>query len=105
MPRDTAGTAFGRTAGFGAVERRLLAAMPVHAVTGCSREDGLPERLLVEAGRLPAAGRDSGLVALPGRHRTTASSTRASNRVWRADDVAGGAGPAVERADLSLLWN
>jgi len=37
--------------------------------------------------------------------RTTTSPTRASNQVWRADDAAGGAGPAAERADLSLPWN
>jgi hypothetical protein len=64
MTHDTAGTAMSGTAGFGAVERRLLAPMPLHAVTDRHGEDGLRERLLIEAGRLPAAGRERVRVAL-----------------------------------------
>lgn len=38
-------------------ERRLLAAMPLHAVTVLHGENGLRERLLLESGRFPAADR------------------------------------------------
>jgi hypothetical protein len=64
MRCDTAGTAITGTAGFAAVGRRLLAAMPPRAVTGCYGQDGPRERLLIEAGRLPAAGRGRVMVAL-----------------------------------------
>jgi hypothetical protein len=47
----TAGPAPGETAGSGAAERRLLAVMPLHAITACYGEAGLRERLLIEAGR------------------------------------------------------
>jgi hypothetical protein len=40
------------------LEGRLLAAMPLHAITAVYGEDGLRERLLIEAGRLPGAQRD-----------------------------------------------
>jgi hypothetical protein len=39
-------------------ERRLLAAMPLHAITAVYGEVGLRERLLIEAGRFPGAQRD-----------------------------------------------
>ena len=42
----------------GAVEGRLLATMPLHAITAVYGEDGLRERLLIEAGRFPGAQRD-----------------------------------------------
>jgi hypothetical protein len=40
------------------VEGRLLATMPLHAITAVYGEDGLRERLLIEAGRFPGAQRD-----------------------------------------------
>ena len=43
--------------GLSPVERRLLAMMPLHAITAVHGEDGLRERLLIEAGRFPAAER------------------------------------------------
>jgi hypothetical protein len=36
-------------------ERRLLAAMPLHAITSVHGEAGLRERLLMELGQFPAA--------------------------------------------------
>lgn len=45
-------------------ERRLLAAMPLHAVTAIHGESGLRERLLIETGRLPDAQRAQIEVAL-----------------------------------------
>jgi hypothetical protein len=44
-------------AGLSAAEQRLLATMPLHAITVIHGEDGLRERLLTEAGRFPAAER------------------------------------------------
>lgn len=41
----------------GTMEERLLAAMPLHAITAIHGEDGLRARLLIEAGRFPAAER------------------------------------------------
>jgi hypothetical protein len=64
---ETAGSPPGATITFGAVERRLLAAMPLHAITACYGEGGLRERLLIEVGRLPAADR-CGVVTPPARH-------------------------------------
>ena len=40
-----------------APERRLLMAMPLHAITVLHGEDGLRERLLLESGRFPAGAR------------------------------------------------
>ena len=57
-PHDTVRPAPGGAIAFGAAKRRLLAAMPLHAITSSCCEDGLRERLLIEAGRLPAADRD-----------------------------------------------
>ena len=42
----------------GTVEGRLLATMPLHAITAVYGEDGLRERLLTETRRFPAAERD-----------------------------------------------
>jgi len=55
-PRDSARPVPGG-AGLSAAERRLLVTMPLHAITAVHGEGGLRERLLIEAGRLPAAGR------------------------------------------------
>lgn len=73
---DTAGSRPGAAIAFGAAERRLLAAMPLHAITACYGEDGLRERLLIEAGRLPAADRDRVLVALAWMGRLHAGDRR-----------------------------
>jgi hypothetical protein len=40
------------------LEGRLLVTMPLHAITAVYGDDGLRERLLIEAGRLPGAQRD-----------------------------------------------
>jgi hypothetical protein len=47
-----------------APERRLLAAMPLHAITVLHGEDGLRERLLLESGRFPAGERGRVVAAL-----------------------------------------
>ena len=39
-------------------EMRLLAVMPLHAITAIHGEDGLRDRLVIEIGRFPAAERD-----------------------------------------------
>jgi hypothetical protein len=44
-------------AGLDTAEGRLLAAMPLHAITAIHGEDGLRARLLIEVGRFPAAER------------------------------------------------
>ena len=72
----TAGPAPGLTAGSGAAERRMLAVMPLHAITVCYGEAGLRERLLIEAGRLPAADRERLLVALAWMARLHAGDRR-----------------------------
>jgi hypothetical protein len=43
--------------GLSAPERRLLATMPLHAITSVHGQAGLCERLLIEIGRFPAADR------------------------------------------------
>ena len=43
--------------GLGPAERRLLAAMPLHAITSVHGEAGLRERLLMEIAAFPAAER------------------------------------------------
>jgi hypothetical protein len=40
------------------LEGRLLATMPLHAITAVYGEDGLRERLLIEPWRFPGAQRD-----------------------------------------------
>jgi hypothetical protein len=45
----------GEVVGLGTVERRLLAKMPLHAISSRYGEAGLRERLLVEAARFPGA--------------------------------------------------
>lgn len=60
---ETAGPAPGQGTGFGAAEWRLLAVMPLQAITTGYGQDGLAERLLAEAGALPAADRDRVLAA------------------------------------------
>jgi hypothetical protein len=50
--------------------------MPLHAVTDRYGEEGLRERLLIEAGRLPADGRERVLVALEWMGRLHAGDRR-----------------------------
>ena len=45
-------------AGLDTAEGRLLATMPLHAISAVYGEGGLRERLLIEAGRFPGAQRD-----------------------------------------------
>jgi hypothetical protein len=52
-PHDTAKLVPG---GLSVAERRLLATMPLHAITAVHGEAGLRERLLTEAGRFPGEG-------------------------------------------------
>jgi hypothetical protein len=54
---DSAKLTLQNRAGFGAAERRLLATMPLHAITSVHGQAGLCERLLIEIGRFPAADR------------------------------------------------
>lgn len=42
-----------------ATERRLVASMPLHAITSVDGEAGLRERLFIEIAQFPAAGRSS----------------------------------------------
>lgn len=56
-PHDTAKPSPDETR-LSTLDGRLLAIMPLHAITMLYGEDGLRERLLIEAGRLPGAQRD-----------------------------------------------
>jgi hypothetical protein len=47
----------GTPIGLSPAERRLLATMRLHAITSVHGEDGLRERLLIEAGRFPSSDR------------------------------------------------
>ena len=49
-------------------EMRLLAVMPLHAITAIHGEDGLRDRLVIEIGRFPAAERDRVDAALTPAH-------------------------------------
>jgi hypothetical protein len=57
MAEGTARLAAEAPVGLDAAERRLLAMMPLHAITSVHGEAGLRERLLLEIGRFPAADR------------------------------------------------
>jgi len=48
----------GTSQGMSPSERRLLATMPLHAITALHGEAGLRERLAIEAGSFPSADRD-----------------------------------------------
>jgi hypothetical protein len=69
-PRDTTNTAPDGT-WLSTPQGRLLATMPLHAITVVCGEDGLRERLLIEAGRFPGAQRDrigAALALMPRLH-------------------------------------
>lgn len=53
----TAKLASDTTTGLSAAERRLLAQMPLHAITSVHGQAGLRERLLTEIAQFPAADR------------------------------------------------
>jgi (p)ppGpp synthase/HD superfamily hydrolase len=56
-PHDTAKPVPNEAATPDTPERRLLATMRLHTITSVHGEDGLRERLLIEAGRFPATDR------------------------------------------------
>jgi hypothetical protein len=51
-------SAAGPLAGLGSAERRLLAEMPLHAITSVHGEVGLRERLAIEIAGMPSADRE-----------------------------------------------
>ena len=57
MAEQTAGLMPGADVDLGPAERRLLAGMPLHAITSVHGEAGLRERLLIEIAQFPAADR------------------------------------------------
>ena len=57
MAEQTAGLMPGADVELGPAERRLLAGMPLHAITSVHGEAGLRERLLMEIAQFPAADR------------------------------------------------
>ena len=69
MAEETAGLISGPSPDLDPAERRLLAAMPLHAITSVHGQAGLRERLLMEIERFPAAdsGRARDALALAGR--------------------------------------
>ena len=69
MAEQTAGLMSGADMRLGPAERRLLAVMPLHAITSVHGEDGLRERLLMEIAEFPAAdrGRATDALALASR--------------------------------------
>ena len=69
MAEQTAGLMPGADVELGSAERRLLAGMPLHAITSVHGETGLRERLLMEIAQFPAAdrGRAAGALALASR--------------------------------------
>ena len=64
MSKETAGLIPGPDPDLDPAERRLLAAMPLHAITSVHGQAGLRERLLLEIERIPAADRDRAQDAL-----------------------------------------
>ena len=64
MAEETAGLTSGPDSDLDPAERRLLAAMPLHAITSVHGQAGLRERLLIETERVPAADRDRARDAL-----------------------------------------
>jgi len=69
VAEETAGLISGPDPDLDPAERRLLAQMPLHAITSVHGEAGLRERLLMEIERLPAADRHRAqdALALAGR--------------------------------------
>jgi len=60
----------------GSAERRLLAQMPLHAITSVHGEAGLRERLAIELAAFPAAGRERVIQALELASRLHAADRR-----------------------------
>jgi hypothetical protein len=69
VAEETAGQLSGPDPDLDPAERRLLAAMPLHAITSVHGETGLRERLLIEIEQFPAADRSRArdALALAGR--------------------------------------
>ena len=69
MAEETAGLVSGPDPDLDPAERRLLAQMPLHAITSVHGQGGLRERLLMEIDRFGAAdcGRTRDALALAGR--------------------------------------
>ena len=63
-------------------ERRLLAAMPLHAITALHGEAGLRERLAIETADLPAADREKITRALDLAARLHAADRRLGPAHW-----------------------
>ena len=76
MAEETAQLMSEAAAGLGPAERRLLAAMPLHAITSVHGEAGLRERLLMEIAGFPAADRGRALDALALASRLHAADRR-----------------------------
>ena len=77
MAEQTAGQMPGAEVELGPAERRLLAGMPLHAITSVHGEAGLRERLLMEIAGSPrpaAAGRKTHWRWRPGCTRLTSGS-------------------------------
>ena len=64
MAEETAGLVSGPDPDLDPAERRLLAAMPLHAITSVHGQAGLRERLLMEIEPFPAAARNRAQDAL-----------------------------------------
>jgi hypothetical protein len=64
VAEETAGLVSGPDPDLDPAERRLLAQMPLHAITSVHGQAGLRERLLLEIDRFPAADRDRARDAL-----------------------------------------
>ena len=76
MAEQTAGLMPGADVELGPAERRLLAGMPLHAITSVHGEAGLRERLLMEIAQFPAAGRGRAQDALALASRLHAADRR-----------------------------
>ena len=76
MAEQTAGLMPGADLELGPAERRLLAGMPLHAITSVHGEAGLRERLLMEIAQFPAADRGRARDALALASRLHAADRR-----------------------------
>ena len=90
MAEDTAGLVSGPDPDLDPAERRLLARMPLHAITSVHGQAGLRERLLMEIERFPAAdrGRVRDALALAGRLHAADRRQREPTRFHRMLRVA-----------------
>jgi hypothetical protein len=100
VAEETAGLIPGPDPDLDPAERRLLAAMPLHAITSVHGQVGLRERLLMEIERFPAADRTRAQDALALAGRLHAADRRQrqpyANHLLRAT-IAGRGGPGRAR--------